>query len=88
MCKILGYANPSDVAKRHCKYAKVLKPMDSRDTSLPPRGVLIIPESDLYRLILKSQMKEAAEFQDWVTEEVLPQIRQTGGYIPNPSIPR
>ncbi len=47
-----------------------------------PRGEYIIPESDLYRLIMRSNMAEAERFQDWVVEEVLPQIRRTGSYNP------
>jgi len=43
----------------------------------------IIPESDLYRLIMKSQLDSAEKFQDWVCEEVLPTIRKTGGYVSN-----
>ena len=39
-----------------------------------------IPESDMYRLIMKSTKAEAEKFQDWVCEEVLPTIRKTGGY--------
>lgn len=39
-----------------------------------------IPESDMYRLVMKSTKKEAEKFQDWVVEEVLPSIRKTGGY--------
>lgn len=42
----------------------------------------IISEPGLYRLIMRSRKPEAREFQRWVTHEVLPQIRRTGGYIP------
>ena len=42
----------------------------------------IISEPGLYRLVMKSRKSEAKEFQRWVTHEVLPQIRKTGGYIP------
>ena len=42
----------------------------------------IISEPGLYRLVMKSRKPEAKEFQRWVTHEVLPQIRRTGGYIP------
>lgn len=46
----------------------------------PSRNVLIINESGLYRLIFRSNKKDAQRFQDWVFEEVLPQIRKTGRY--------
>lgn len=42
----------------------------------------IISESGFYRLVMKSRKPEAKEFQRWVTHEVLPTIRKTGGYIP------
>jgi anti-repressor protein len=46
------------------------------------KAPLIISEPGLYRLVMKSRKPEAKEFQRWVTHEVLPQIRRTGGYIP------
>lgn len=46
------------------------------------RAPLIISEPGLYKLIMRSRKPEAHEFQRWVTHEVLPQIRRTGGYIP------
>lgn len=46
------------------------------------RAPLIISEPGLYKLIMRSRKQEAKEFQRWVTHEVLPQIRKTGGYIP------
>lgn len=42
----------------------------------------IISEPGLYKLIMRSRKPEAKEFQRWVTHEVLPSIRRTGGYIP------
>lgn len=45
------------------------------------KAPLIISEPGLYRLVMKSRKPEAKEFQRWVTHEVLPQIRKTGGYI-------
>jgi anti-repressor protein len=45
-------------------------------------GENFLTESGVYKLIFKSRKESAERFQDWVTDEVLPQIRQTGGYIP------
>lgn len=39
-------------------------------------------EAGVYKLIFKSRKEGAERFQDWVTDEVLPTIRKTGGYIP------
>lgn len=46
------------------------------------REVIVINESGLYSLILSSKLPNAKKFKRWVTSEVLPQIRKTGGYIP------
>ena len=43
---------------------------------------VIINESGLYSLVLSSKLPQAKAFKRWVTSEVLPQIRKTGGYIP------
>ena len=40
----------------------------------------VIPESDVYRLIMRSGLDAAERFQDWVTNDVLPTIRKTGRY--------
>lgn len=45
------------------------------------RGESFITESGVYDLIFKSRKPEAFKFKDWVTDEVLPSIRRTGGYI-------
>ena len=45
-------------------------------------GENFLKEAGVYKLIFKSRKPEAERFQDWVTDIVLPQIRQTGGYIP------
>ena len=40
-----------------------------------------VSESGLYKVIMRSDKPEAREFQDWVTQSVLPAIRKDGGYI-------
>ncbi len=44
-------------------------------------GENFLTESGVYKLIFKSRKQEAEKFQDWVTDEVLSNIRKTGGYI-------
>ena len=44
-------------------------------------GENFLKEPGLYKLIFKSEKSEAEEFQDWVTDSVLPTLRQTGGYV-------
>lgn len=50
---------------------------------LGQRGGWIINESGLYSLVLSSRLPEAKKFRRWVTSEILPSIRQNGGYIMN-----
>ena len=47
-----------------------------------------IPEGDLYRLIVSSKLPAAEKFESWVFDEVLPSIRQTGGYGQSADIER
>lgn len=48
---------------------------------VPNRGLTIINESGLYSLVLRSNLPAAKQFKRWVTSEVLPAIRRSGGYI-------
>ena len=41
----------------------------------------LIPERDVYRLIMRSRLPAAEEFEDWVVGTVLPSIRKNGGYV-------
>lgn len=54
------------------------------DIRIPNRGLQVISESGLYALVFRSRKAEAKAFRRWVTAEVLPQIRTTGGYVPPP----
>lgn len=50
---------------------------------LANRGEKFLTERGVYKLIFKSKKESAERFQDWVTDEVLPSIRQSGGYLGN-----
>ena len=74
VCRALSLSNPSMVAQR-------LQPHQRSKLSLGRQGdALIINESALYRVVMRSDSPHAEPFQVWVTEEVLPSIRQTGAY--------
>ena len=80
VAQALGYTNTLKAIRDH---------VDSEDKGVnemvTPGGnqrVIFINESGLYSLVLSSKLPQAKEFKRWVTSEVLPQIRQTGGYIP------
>lgn len=75
---ILGYQNGSRDINRHVDEEDRNKVMlfDGNQG----KETIIINESGLYSLILSSKMPNAKKFKHWVTSEVLPSIRQTGGY--------
>ena len=50
---------------------------------LGQRGGILINESGLYSLVLNSKLPQAKRFKKWVTSEVLPTLRKTGGYVAN-----
>ena len=77
---ILGYSNPSESVRMYCKCSEILKGRDSLLFTSSPRGVTIIPERDVYRLIMRSKLPSAERFEEWVVGEVLPSIRKTGSY--------
>lgn len=76
---LLGYKNPQEAIREKCKgVRKSLTP-----TNGGTQSVNYIPEGDLYRLIVSSKLPKAEEFERWVFDEVLPQIRHNGGYTGN-----
>lgn len=68
----------SSAVNTHCKGVSKME--------VPTNGgiqqMLFISEGDMYRLITNSKLPSAEKFESWVFDEVLPQIRKTGGYIP------
>ena len=81
VCDILGYADAHQAVKQNCKYPKLFKTVSETVLKIPPRGVLIVNEPDLYRLITRSTLPAAERFEAWVMEEVLPAIRKHGAYM-------
>lgn len=55
-------------------------PINITGLNVPPRGLTIINESGMYSLTFGSKLESARRFKHWVTSEVLPSIRRTGGY--------
>lgn len=76
----LGYERSADAINQHCKYMKILKNGETQFLEIPSRGLQIINEKDVYRLIMRSKLESAEQFQDWVMDEVLPSIRKDGMY--------
>lgn len=78
---LLGYKNPRDAIKRHCLQEGIIK--REIQTSGGTQEVNYISEGNLYRLIAKSKLPAAVQFESWVFDEVLPTMRTNGGYIAN-----
>ena len=89
IAKALNYSETKDMtrfldedeADRH------IMPVRSENGTLQTREVTIISESGLYHALLKSRKREAKPFRKWVTAEVLPAIRRSGGYGGSASAP-
>lgn len=79
VAEALGYSNPAKAIRDHVSDEDKLT--ERIVQSGQRREMHIINESGLYSLILGSKLEKAKEFKRWVTAEVLPTIRKTGGYI-------
>lgn len=75
---ILGYSNTRKALADHVDEED--KGITKCDTPGGVQDLTVINESGLYSLILSSKMPTAKRFKHWVTSEVLPAIRKTGGY--------
>lgn len=84
VCDILGMSNPSmAIAALDEDEVTQVDPKDYLGSeNRSNQAINIVSEPGLYKLVMRSRKPEAKEFQRWVTHEVLPQIRRTGGYIP------
>lgn len=76
VAKALGYVETAKAVRTHCKGVS--------EMDIPSNGGIqkmkIIPEGDIYRLVIKSQLPAAEKFERWVFDEVLPSIRKHGMY--------
>ena len=86
IAEILGYQNPNRSIREH---------VDEEDKGVTemvtPGGrqtIVVINESGVYSLILRSNMPRAREFKRWVTSEILPAIRRHGAYMTDQAIHR
>lgn len=74
----LGYSNPRKALADHVDDED--KGVTKRDTLGGTQEMTIINESGLYSLVLSSKLPTAKAFKRWITSEVIPSIRKTGGY--------
>jgi len=86
IASILEYKDRNDVLKKHVdkKYRKHFKNIKTNhvlDKQKP--DTVYITESGLYKLLIRSRMKKAEKFQEWLIEEALPKLRKYGKYEVN-----
>lgn len=89
VASILGYENPRKAIRDHVdeddKALVQLSDIQDRNEALPSHmkgsKAMIINESGVYSLVFGSKLPSAKQFKRWVTSEVLPSIRKSGGYI-------
>ena len=72
----LGYVDTAQAVRNHCKGVVEMTTPSNGGNQIAK----FIPEGDIYRLIIRSNLPKAEQFEKWVFDEVIPQIRKTGGY--------
>lgn len=77
VAEALGYRDTDQAIRKYCK-AAITSPVESTGQV---RHMRIIPERDVYRLIINSRLQSAERFEEWVVAEVLPSIRKRGMFI-------
>lgn len=82
VAEALGYSDTAKAIRVHVDPED--KGVDEMATPGGKQNITIINESGLYSLILSSKLPGAKEFKRWVTSEVIPSIRKTGGYTLKP----
>lgn len=79
VCSAIGIANARNVKTRLDE--DDVRLVDTTDNLGRTQQVTFVTESGLYDVIIRSDNESAKPFRKWVTGEVLPSIRKTGGYI-------
>lgn len=84
VAEILGYSNPRKALIDHVDADD--KGVTKCDTLGGAQNLTVINESGFYSLVLSSKLPTAKKFKRWVTAEILPTIRKTGGYVANEDV--
>lgn len=79
----LDYKDPSSAVSKNVDLDDKTTLLLEQDGSNYKSATTLINESGLYSLVLASKLPKAKKFKRWVTSEVLPSIRKTGGYVAN-----
>ncbi len=86
IAKSLGYSNAAKAVSTHCKRAiksdiDVSSQNGNAHKARKFQEMLVITKSDIYRLIVRSKLESADEFESWIFDEIMPTIEKTGAYI-------
>ena len=86
IAKSLGYSNAAKAVSTHCKRAiksdiDVSSQNGNAHKARKSQEMLVITKSDVYRLIVRSKLESADEFESWIFDEIMPTIEKTGAYI-------
>lgn len=81
VCRALDIANSRDAVNRLDDDEKNTVVLTDGNRGNP--NMTVVTESGLYSLVLGSRKPEAKQFKRWITHEVIPTIRKTGGYVNN-----
>lgn len=80
----LGYKDTTNAIKQHCK-GVVKRHLLTKGGQ---QGMNFIPEGDIYRLVVRSDLSGADKFESWIFDDVMPTIRETGTYtLSNQALP-
>ena len=83
ICKALEITNPSKAVSRLDEDEKMNTLTSSEGNKRGNPNMTVVNEAGLYSLIISSRKPEAKTFKRWITHEVIPAIRKTGGYVNN-----
>lgn len=86
VCAVLGYGGGGRNAVG--RLPERMKGVEEINTPGGLQKVTTISEAGVYRLVMRSNLPQAEAFQDWIAEDVIPQIRMTGRYEPVPQLPQ
>ena len=81
IAKCLGYKNTKKAIKDHVNENDKIYGVIIRDSMGREQSPVCINESGMYSLVISSKLDSAKKFKNWITSEVLPEIRKTGSYI-------
>lgn len=79
----MGYTDTNDAIRKHCKYPELHKAGEMPGLGISNRGMHIIPERDIYRLVMRSKLPSAMKFEEWVVGDVLPFAIKPAAPLPN-----